>query len=1035
MNEAGENANNNGSPDDPSLLEGVDNICQNIIALREKYQLTPANIKSMLKQLYKPEVMAQVLDPNGENISALKLTRSRVQKVQTKDDSKAQVPVARAQRTFLTVDYADEDQFDDDYVPENDPAGSQDEELPESSSSSAFDSDDDSAMELQRELEKELEALNGEPTQRSELISPIPHAASLTLDLSDMMHDSPSTSRAATVDKRPNLNQTAGQDALREETQELFASYNNPEVFTAVDPDYLTFCSSLCGIGTGKDFFGDDDDPDDTEFIPNPEEIEHELETDPLEVRRDRATEIPRKETDFLYTDLTDAETALMLQSFPKNAVQAEIIKTKKHRPQAEQRTNEDDSADVVVLPKPSYHLPYPALRPNTSDSLLPANRSIRFRREELTQLRIQLEQHTQLLAQSAVAMSFDNHLYGRKPIYAMMRELEDLYTDYGPGSIFDVSNMASAIDLTHTALKLQKSNDWEPNNYRVTSGRFLLPRLRPEACYLLMNSPAILYPALVPQVSMHNAPEVTSPLSDSEDLLLLFGLVQFGHLTKRRSRVSISGINKISFIARHLLAGREERQIVTRLKKLRANFDTGRILQAAESGHTVFQIAFQRPLRYPGTMRQWPASVRPDWFSWFEQNWTFTPDGFLVTRQTLAQMIPYPSPDKWFFERIASEVSPEVPGGPVNISNFHVDIGRNPQEASCSASVPMANFGTSAMSFSALEPELDYDFGHDDDSFSALQTEPAEHVSRIPEPENDTDVIVLDETTNDVGVLKMGEPGPEIPAHENLAVHQSFSEPTKRRSSPRKFSNAETQTDYVRILEGPEMEEPQTNADQPTETRTSTRKRKPANPKRHSAPSPDAKRTERSSNAHPGEAAGQPIFVQETTEPSTPPPAAQKPVEEMSTPSPFHVVTWDTLISPEKRAKPPDTPDNPPTPGYSAEVAERLVRSGIRTPSSARPLRRGRRLFLDSPAKLDQTPLRAPRKIPTPEKPAPAPEVEEPQRLTDDINLQLIHIYNDNLGEDLDTIATLATERLNVPFQPVKERLEFIRNFCSQDS
>ena len=53
----------------------------------------------------------------------------------------------------------------------------------------------------------------------------------------------------------------------------------------------------------------------------------------------------------------------------------------------------------------------------------------------------------------------------------------------------------------------------------------------RPEACLALMRSNALLYPELVPIVQPHNKKSSQNKWLQSEETLLLFGLLQFGHL------------------------------------------------------------------------------------------------------------------------------------------------------------------------------------------------------------------------------------------------------------------------------------------------------------------------------------------------------------------------------------------------------------------------------------------------------------------------------------------------------------------------
>ncbi|CAJ0936141.1 unnamed protein product, partial [Mesorhabditis belari] len=614
------NASADDAPEDES---GLDDVCNNIESLGEKYNMSATNIKSVLKCLYTPEIITKVLSHDTQGIPTLKITRSKAGPSRLKADESC-TQISRAQRTFLNVNYEEEDAFDGDYEPESDPTLHEVDVADESSSESETSSTSGSETALELELERELELLK-EPfyplvveasTSRQPdpiaIVEPYDSNSDMQLNLDDMLNEeiSERVPWKYSTRSKANLNLTATSDALEEEKRELFAC-SNQEVYSNVDPEYLGFCQSINTAAMPLP----DDEEEDEEFVPATCEFE-EVEKEPEEIRRDRATEITKRETTALLTDLTVEETELFLTGL---APTEELINQINSKRQRRTKSKPRQSTEIIVAKEPDLQFV-----DDSNSARLLGNGPKKFRDCEVAQLKTQLEQHVQLLTQMVVACNFDDTLAGfRGRFLAMINELDILFYEHNPNGMFNIKNMPAAISTCHEATNTTKINNWDPNMHIFLRPTPEMPtHARSFASSRSMgafeNFRSDFYPELVPECAMNAIPTSTSysSFTHSENLLLILGLIQFGHIEKHRARASNRGQKKL-LISKHLLPTKNPQQIEYHLRRKCKDKSTdplSQMIMQANNGTLKLDWNFKQPLRIVGPMDSWPSALKPFW-------------------------------------------------------------------------------------------------------------------------------------------------------------------------------------------------------------------------------------------------------------------------------------------------------------------------------------------------------------------------------------------------------------------------------------
>lgn len=448
------------STEEVEAEEDIVDLCRRLdTQLEEKakmHNLNALNVKSILNRLIKdPHVLSTLMGIKGDmdDIPTLKVTRSKVK--HSTEPAKVELRPVPPPRTFLDVQFENEDD-DEDYRPED--AQSDESEDDEEGNDTLTTNDPERTRDQEEGLDKTMLAAD-----RSDDV------VNGNLLVSDLRESSISPyqlrSRVPHVEENiyDSLIDSFSQDAF-----DTFVDYSGQEMLTFVEnPDYLDFLQGIQAstpIESGNTP-GDDDDPDDEEYNVLTElERLKELEKDKDELRMDRFTEIPMREVEGLFLDLIgdDVETIQPELMAPKN-LSPKKKRTAKRR--SSERNGGRKSADDKTLP-----VDEPPPDGSYSCSIINGG-VITFTPEELEQLRIQMEQHVQLLTQSVVMCYHDTRLTHMKNQYQLMiNELDSHYYDAGPSSLFNISNLAAAIESCHDIIGVTPVSDafvrWDPTPF-----------------------------------------------------------------------------------------------------------------------------------------------------------------------------------------------------------------------------------------------------------------------------------------------------------------------------------------------------------------------------------------------------------------------------------------------------------------------------------------------------------------------------------------------------------------------------------------
>ncbi|XGW27819.1 hypothetical protein V3C99_007979, partial [Haemonchus contortus] len=406
-------------------------------------------------------------------------------------------------------------------------------------------------------------------------------------------------------------------DTFTEDNFDPYTGYHEHEMLTFVEnPDYLNF---LQGIQASTPIHGngntlaDDDDPDDEEYnVLGELENLSELERDRDELRKDKFTEIPLREVEGLLLDLIgDKVEEIRPELMPLKDTSPKKKRSQKHR-SVDIADSKQSKNEVLPVDEPPPDGSY-------SCSLI-NGKPITFKVEELEQLRIQMEQHVQLLTQSVVMCYHDSRMTHMTNTYQLMiNELDSRYYAGGSSSFFNIGNLAAAIESCHDIMGVSPVSEehvrWDPTPFGWSP--------RPEAALVLGRSRAVIYPDLLPGVQPDLFEFNHQFFTAGEDLLLAHALVQFRHLRHSNSQ---DPFGRLYWVQKMLLPCKTTAQIRSHLRVARQHYDGEvanrnplyQIIVQALRGVCHLRFPFQRPLVRFDTLQMWPEEERPIWYNKF---------------------------------------------------------------------------------------------------------------------------------------------------------------------------------------------------------------------------------------------------------------------------------------------------------------------------------------------------------------------------------------------------------------------------------
>ncbi|XP_070151329.1 uncharacterized protein Mute isoform X1 [Polyergus mexicanus] len=321
---------------------------------------------------------------------------------------------------------------------------------------------------------------------------------------------------------------------------------------------------------------------DDPEADPEYNILEDE-ETDLLdkeELRTDKAVEVPRKEQYDLIAEL--------LELTPMFSTQEEEISRRKKIPDnvtSPIETNTMNSSMVDLLPV-------------LAEPELP--KLVNF--EQRLLLATQFRQHIQLIAQHFVMTYMHPEYHSLSK--TCKQNLNSLrYLSNGPNSAFNAENLEAALKLIstwekkfsdtqfYTDFKQNITNNIVKTKMCHINKRIYIEEFLPEIKKLFVESKALMYPELLPEIPFRGGIKLTkSTYSKSEEILIALGIEQFLPFVASRPRKlrtkKILLIDAAQLICHYLLPCRDAQGILHHIRKRRVSKDENPIKHYFEKGY-----------------------------------------------------------------------------------------------------------------------------------------------------------------------------------------------------------------------------------------------------------------------------------------------------------------------------------------------------------------------------------------------------------------------------------------------------------------
>ncbi|CAN86924.1 GON-4-like protein [Caenorhabditis elegans] len=617
------------------LLQATDEILEN---KAKSMNLSSLNVRSILHHLIKYPSTIDVLLGIRENddLPSVRNMRSRKKPDDSGASSTVNTPKKfgalriedRGPKSFLDLEYEEDDEYDDDYIEENDTstrnklnAGSEEDE----------ENDDEEEIEDEGEDEDDEEQDELEEDGEHEITG----SEACTSGQNDTMH-------ALLFDE-------TSEDVQNEEDYVLNMTLNDTRAESVapiptldnVDDDgfYRDFVTGINRTEKDNDnleVLDTEDDPDDEDYNVCADDGLNVEDWD--ETRQDKTTQIPRHELKALMIDTLLAEKEIPLNAFPEEAINGE-----EHR-----KSQKVKDAEV-------YERINTSISSSSESCSLLKDSLATFRPQELQQLNMQLEQHVQLLTQLVVTCHHDVNLsHVRNSSQLMMNELDDIRQQKIYPTVFDVRNLDAAIESCHD-INAFDAVDESFLKYAENTEGYGGIALRPEAAVVLSRSNAIRYPALLPSRQPFFI-ETPIPFLSEEDLMLAVALLQFAHLPRRGEKEMI---DRYTAIQQHCLPARSSYKIRTHLKSMRRSDKNPihQIMQAAEKGVCKLVLPLKSWQESDTPICQWPPASQPGWYRRFQETFNVTEERKIL-RKHVSTMVLTPVKNKDRQDQEASEAT-----------------------------------------------------------------------------------------------------------------------------------------------------------------------------------------------------------------------------------------------------------------------------------------------------------------------------------------------------------------------------------------
>ncbi|XP_078042869.1 gon-4 like protein muscle wasted isoform X2 [Augochlora pura] len=540
------------------INEMEEEIERQLDAKAAKTNLTATNVKNIIKHVITNEyVMAMVKnrlqDTEDDLLFEPKLTRAKA-----KELAAAQVnipwPITPVKNSASEVQVLIE------------------EELPEDSSDEEYNPDQDKHSDDEREMEN----LTNSDVD-SQLAIPASNCESRSieqLESQNIQYDPEGIFKIPDVPHVPTEEESIGQRTRSKlclsETplEQIEQAFIPPDITTdmydwdcEIDEDWDNFLKEFTQPLTQEPVVEDDPEADPEYNILDDEETEF---LDKEELRADKAVKVTRKELNNLIAELFEFTDTFSMQE--------QEISKKRRSPENLSPSIDNNSMTCSVTDMlPTYEHDIPELMNANQRQLLA----------------VQLCQHTQMMVQHFVMTYKHPELHFQsKSCKQNIMSLKNLSN--GPNSAFNAANLADALKLMsdwedkfldnkfsedfrktvvdeNTVNEIYSSNKWK-----------YIPKFHPELKKLFMESKALMFPQLLPDIPFKNDLNkyTRTPFLKSEDFLIALGLDQFVPFVATKPRKfkqkNLQLMDAVQLTIQYLLPCREPNSLYRHIRKRR---------------------------------------------------------------------------------------------------------------------------------------------------------------------------------------------------------------------------------------------------------------------------------------------------------------------------------------------------------------------------------------------------------------------------------------------------------------------------------
>uniref|UniRef100_A0A1I7SE09 GON-4-like protein n=1 Tax=Bursaphelenchus xylophilus TaxID=6326 RepID=A0A1I7SE09_BURXY len=546
---------------------------KNLSDCAKKYNLSKMNVKDIIQSICKdPNILASLLKEDPDALENLRLTRSRLKELETSTQLKFEF------LKFKPLDVRPEEWVDD-----------EEEESSDDYQPEGEDDDDEDFND-----EEEEDGVEEEANEESN-----------DVEAEDVQ-------------------------ALESTANGAFYFDVDPMLISTKPPEYVDFLKGCFKETESNDAEEEDMDPDFDENFLN--------EDDDFFERYGRTSRIPEDEVDLLYRDAYDeSDVTLMDLDVPLAITPCKDMMTEEERTESNTHSSpiRPLSRTKITTPKPSPKAVLPKTKKppivikdssKKSWSLLKRHSELaQFTAEEIQALKVQFEQHLQLITQVALLTKDEpRFVKQRNTSMRMLYELDQKQLSAPPNSIYlQVSNIESAINSVNE-IETFDENLYDKSLCSQIRDKLAMTQFNLPSTLVLANSLAIKFPNLLPQNGPQTKPNCSSSghFLPSEQFLLALAIFEMAHVPHSTGGSS-QKVSKYQQISDSFLPNKTSTQIRNYMKNIRIGTLKNPLHQMAvnaENGIWNVEFVFDngenartdRPLDWPMEVKNTPYWLRP---------------------------------------------------------------------------------------------------------------------------------------------------------------------------------------------------------------------------------------------------------------------------------------------------------------------------------------------------------------------------------------------------------------------------------------